>query len=40
EETVEVKVLEDPDPDVSDSEVTHRLIKRRRRAIDDDDDED
>ncbi|XP_067832538.1 protein timeless homolog [Heptranchias perlo] len=42
EETAEVEAMEDPEPDSegSDSEVTHRLIKRRRRAIEDDDDED
>uniref|UniRef100_UPI00398EAEF9 protein timeless homolog n=1 Tax=Pristiophorus japonicus TaxID=55135 RepID=UPI00398EAEF9 len=41
EETAEVKAMEVPEPDseVSNSEVTHRLIKRRRRAIEDDDED-
>ncbi|XP_078057208.1 protein timeless homolog isoform X2 [Mustelus asterias] len=38
-ETVEVKAMEDPDSEESDSEVTHRLIKKRRRAIDDDEED-
>ncbi|XP_072423149.1 protein timeless homolog isoform X1 [Chiloscyllium punctatum] len=40
-ESVDTEMVEEPktDSEVSDSEVTHRLIKRRRRAIEDDDED-
>ncbi|XP_072927403.1 protein timeless homolog [Hemitrygon akajei] len=41
EGTPEVEAMEDSEPnsDVSDSKLTHRVVKRRRRAIEDDDDD-
>ncbi|XP_051865366.1 protein timeless homolog isoform X2 [Pristis pectinata] len=42
EDTTEVEAMEDSEPssEVSDSELTHRVVKRCRQAIEDDDDDD